>query len=124
MAREGGGVVMRDRSVRLWTLVMLGALGLVVGVATQARPLDGDRPVRVLAAGERPDDRRLGPLRDLDSHCPFTPPASLQAWQDRASTLQRQLRVALGLWPWPTRTPLNAQITGTVERDDYIVAKL
>jgi len=114
---------MRHRSVRLSTLVMLGALGLV-GVATQARPLDGDRPVRVLAAGERPDDRRLGPLRDLDSHCPFTPPASLQAWQDRASTLQRQLRVALGLWPWPTRTPLNAQITGTVERDDYIVDKL
>src|SRR6476469_7437497 len=101
---------MRHRSVRLSTLVMLGALGLVVGVATQARPLGGDRTVREVAAGERPDDRRLGPLRDLDSHCPLTPPASLEAWQDRASTLPRQLRVALGLWHWPTRTPLSAQI--------------
>ena len=32
--------------------------------------------------------------------------------------------MALGLWPWPTRTPLNARVHGTVERDDYVVDKL
>ncbi len=105
-------------------LAFLGALGLVVGAAIEARPPDGGHPVRVLSAGEQPDDRRLGPIRDLDTHCPFTPPTSLQAWQDRTVALRRQLRVALGLWPWPTRTPLNAQVTGTIERDDYIVEKV
>jgi dienelactone hydrolase len=32
--------------------------------------------------------------------------------------------VALGLWPLPARTPLNARVHGTVERDDYVVDKV
>jgi hypothetical protein len=78
----------------------------------------------VLFPGERSDDRRLGRLRDLDTHCPFMPPDTLAQWRDRAAALRRQIQVALGLWPWPTRTPLNARVHGTVERDDYIVDKL
>jgi dienelactone hydrolase len=78
----------------------------------------------VFAPGERPDDRRLGAIRDLDTHCPFTPPATVAAWRERAAALRRQIQVALGLWPWPTRTPLNARVHGTVERDDYVVDKV
>src|SRR5687767_14356040 len=57
-------------------------------------------------------DHRLGPLRDLDGHFPFTPSASKEAWHSRAAALRRQVRVALGLWPWPTRTPLNPVVHG------------
>jgi hypothetical protein len=78
----------------------------------------------VLAAGEPSDDRRLGPLRTLDTHCPFTPPATLADWQQRAAVLRRQLQVALGLWPVPTRSPLNARVHGTVDRDGYVIEKV
>ncbi len=78
----------------------------------------------VLAEGERSDDRRLGPLRTLDTHCPFTPPATLDDWQHRAVSLRRQLQVALGLWPVPTRSPLNARVHGTVDRAGYVIDKV
>ena len=69
-------------------------------------------------------DARLGPLRDLDGHFPFTPSASKVAWQARADTLRHQVRVALGLWPWPTRTPLNAVVHGAAPRDGYTVERV
>lgn len=64
------------------------------------------------------------PLRDLDGHFPFTPATSKQEWATRAESLRRQVRVALGLWPWPTRTPLNAVIHGAVRRDGYTVERV
>jgi hypothetical protein len=64
------------------------------------------------------------PPRDLDGHFPFTPAASREAWDARAQALRRQVRVALGLWPWPTRTPLNAVIHGAVPRDGYSVERV
>ena len=76
------------------------------------------------AAALLPADPRLGPLRDLDSHFPFQPSASPEAWRERAAALRRQVRVALGLWPWPTRTPLNAVVHGSVERDGYTVERV
>ena len=78
----------------------------------------------VLASGERSDDRRLGALRTLDTHCPFTPPASLVDWQHRAIELRRQLQVALGLLALPTRSPLNARVHGTIDCDGYVVDKV
>jgi dienelactone hydrolase len=69
-------------------------------------------------------DPRLGPLRDLDGHFPFVPSASKEAWRARADALRRQVRVALGLWPWPTRTPLNAVVHGAVTREGYTVERV
>lgn len=46
-------------------------------------------------------------LATLHGPCPFTPPADPAAWRRRAAALRRQVRLALGLWPWPTRTPLQ-----------------
>jgi dienelactone hydrolase len=63
-------------------------------------------------------------LRDLDGHFPFTPSASKEQWSERAAGLRRQVRVALGLWPWPTRTPLNAVIHGAVAREGYTVERV
>ena len=70
-----------------------------------------------------PDDARLGALRDLDGHFPFAPSASKAEWEARAVALRRQVRVALGLWPWPTRTPLNAVVHGAVAREGYTVER-
>ena len=69
-------------------------------------------------------DPRLGQLRDLDAHFPFTPSATKEAWEERAARLRRQVRVALGLWPWPSRTPLNAVVHGTVTREGYTVGRV
>jgi dienelactone hydrolase len=79
---------------------------------------------RVLPPGQLPDDVRLGPLKDLDGYFPFTPAKSPAEWSRRAERVRRQLLVALGLWPMPTRTPLNAVIHGRVERDDYTVDRV
>ena len=104
--------------------IALAALAVVsTGPGMLARETPG-HDWRVMASGERPPDRRLGELRTLDSHCPFTPAATRDAWQARAVLLRRQVRVALGLWPWPTKTPLNARVTGTVAREGYVVDRV
>ncbi len=69
-------------------------------------------------------DARLAPLKDLDGYFPFTPSSSPEAWRTRAEQLRLQIRIALGIWPEPTRTPLNAAIFGRVVRDDYAVEKV
>lgn len=79
---------------------------------------------RVLPPGELPKDARLGPLKELDGYFPFTPPESREAWTQRAEQVRMQLRVALGLFPEPTRTPLKAVVHGRLERDDHTVEKV
>ena len=73
---------------------------------------------------DAPQDARLGPLQDLDGYFPFTPSPSPEAWAVRAERVRMQMRVALGIWPEPTRTPLNAVIHGRVEGGDYTVEKV
>ena len=73
---------------------------------------------RVLPVGKVPQDSRLEPLKDLNGYFPFTPSASPAAWNRRAERVRRQLLVSLGLWPLPTRTPLNPVVHGRVDRDD------
>ncbi len=79
---------------------------------------------RVLPAGRLPDDSRLGPLTTYNDYFPFTPSASVEAWQKRADYVRRQILVATGLWPMPTKTPAHAVIHGRVDRDGYTVEKV
>ncbi len=77
---------------------------------------------RVLPKGELPKDARLGTLRHLRyDYFPFQKVSSPKAWEKRADELRRQVKVANGIWPLPTRTPLNAVVHSPVERDDYTV---
>ncbi len=78
----------------------------------------------MLPEGRLPDDHRLGPLKDLDGYFPFTPPTSKDAWAKRSERVRRQILVSQGLWPMPTKAPLNAVIHGRVERDGYSVEKV
>ncbi|HEY1068889.1 MAG TPA: acetylxylan esterase, partial [Pirellulales bacterium] len=80
--------------------------------------------LRVLPAGQLPQDARLGPLKDLNGYFPMTVPASKEAWETRATELRQQIQVGLGLWPLPTKTPLNAVVHGKVERDGFTVERV
>lgn len=70
------------------------------------------------------DDLRLQPPKDLNGYFPFTPPNSLSEWDVRKEYVRRQILVAEGLWPMPTKTPLNAVVHGKIDRGDYTVEKV
>ncbi|MHC4403601.1 MAG: alpha/beta hydrolase family protein [Planctomycetota bacterium] len=102
-----------------WTLPVCTWFALLV----QAGVVWADPP-RVLPAGELPNDRRLDELKTLDGYFPFTPCNSPEAWQRRAERVRRQLAVATGLWPMPTKTPAHAVIHGKIDRGEYRVEKV
>lgn len=79
---------------------------------------------RALPPGEWPRDRRYEPLKDLDGYFPFHPPGTREAWERRAEWVRRRILVSQGLWPLPTRSPLNAVLHGRLERDEYTVEKV
>jgi dienelactone hydrolase len=70
------------------------------------------------------DDVRLQPPKDLNGYFPFDPPSSLDAWAQRKEQVRRQILVAAGLWPMPTKTPLGAVIHGKIDRGEYTVEKV
>ena len=81
---------------------------------------------RVLPAGKLPNDKRLGPLTNLDGYFPFAPAANVEAWNKRAEYVRRQTLLAMGLWPMPPEvgTPVNATVHGKVQRDDFTVERV
>ena len=79
---------------------------------------------RALPPGVLPPDARLQPPGDLDGYFPFAVPPSAEDWSKRAEKVRRQMQVALGLWPMPERTPLQAVIHGKIDRLDYTVEKV
>ena len=64
-----------------------------------------------------------GTPRDLNT--PYTFPGYTKAeWREKAAALRQQIRVANGLVPTHEPTPLNAEIFGKIEREDYSVEKV
>ncbi|WP_417734643.1 acetylxylan esterase [Rosistilla oblonga] len=51
-------------------------------------------------------------------------PAGKQAWENAKEPLANELRDAIGLLPWPEKTPLNVQVTGRADRDGYTIENL
>ncbi len=49
---------------------------------------------------------------------------NLEMWKKQRPVLRQQLLYMLGLDPLPKRTPLKAQITGTVDRPNYRIEKV
>ncbi|SFH93397.1 alpha/beta hydrolase family protein [Planctomicrobium piriforme] len=45
-------------------------------------------------------------------------------WTAQRDARRTELQKMLGLFPWPERTPLKPVVTGTLERDDFVVEKL
>lgn len=77
-----------------------------------------------VAAAELPADHRLGPLKDLDGDFSWKPAPTVDRWQSRAVAVRQQIKIALGLFPAPTKTPLNPVIHGKVDAGDYTVEKV
>jgi cephalosporin-C deacetylase-like acetyl esterase len=50
--------------------------------------------------------------------------SSPESWEKVNVARRDELRDMLGLLPWPTRTPLNARITGTIDRGDFVIEKI
>ena len=100
-----------------WLAWMLLA-ALAIGGSAQANG------PRVLPAGKTPDDKRLGPLKDLDGYFPFSPSRTPDEWNARSERVKRQILVANGLWPMPTKTPANAVVHGKLDRGSYTVEKV
>ena len=92
-----------------WCFTFVILTGWAAGAAPAAGP-------RVLPEGKLPADQRLEPPKDLDGYFPFTPPKTKNEWEQRAEFVRRRMLVANGIWPEPTRTPLNAVIHGRIEQ--------
>ena len=74
-------------------------------------------------ASQSVSDARGGMPRDLNT--PYTFPGYTKAeWTEKAAALRQQIRVANGLVPTHESTPLNAEIFGRIEREDYSVEKV
>lgn len=71
-----------------------------------------------------PGDQRLQPPKDLNGYFPFKPPKTKEEWEVRSEYVRRQMLVALGLWPMPTKTPLNAVIHGKIDLPEYSIEKV
>ncbi|QDV37311.1 acetylxylan esterase [Tautonia plasticadhaerens] len=85
---------------------------------------DGESPPLVFPDGQASDDRRLGPLNDLNGYFPFLPPGSVEEWAVRAERVRRRILVAAGLWPMPTTPELVPVVHGPVGREGYTVEKV
>ena len=69
------------------------------------------------------NDARGTASRDLNT--PYTFPNYTKAeWTEKAEALRQQIRVANGLVPMHEQTPLNAEIFGKIEHEDYSVEKV
>jgi len=73
---------------------------------------------------ERVHDRRAETARHTDTV--FTMPQfdSKEEWEALAARLRKRVLISSGLWPLPEKTPLNAQISGKIEHEDYSVEKV
>jgi hypothetical protein len=97
---------------------------LVTVLILAAVSYSDDDPTRLFPEKSALKDARLGKPKDLNGYFPFTPPATKEGWNDRAKQVRVQTLVALGLWPMPEKTPLNAVIHGKIERDGYTIEKV
>src|SRR5262245_46973977 len=70
-----------------------------------------------------PSDQRAGKVKDVNTPREFPSIHSRSEWESRAKDIREQILVSCGLWPMPEKTPLNARISGKIERDGYTVEK-
>lgn len=69
-------------------------------------------------------DRRQAEVRHLDLTYSLPEYRTKEEWLARAAKLRQQIMVSAGLWPLPTKAPLNATIFGKLDRGDHTVEKV
>lgn len=77
-----------------------------------------------LVAQEAAQPELPRPLRELNtSYFPFNRQAAAN-WKQRKEEIRTRILLAAGLYPMPTKTPLNAVVHGRIERDDYTIDRV
>src|SRR6056297_256985 len=99
-----------SRSVRL---ACLASTLLAVGLVTRGEAEDWV----TLYAAARADAERV-------STSSLAEPLGPEPWQETLERRRERWREMLGLSPLPERTPLEATVTGTLDRGDYVVEKV
>ena len=79
---------------------------------------------RALSEGSAPEDKRLLALKDLNGYFSFEPPQSVEEWSHRSAKIRHQLKVAAGLYPEPSKCPLNAIVRDRTDHGDFTVEKV
>ena len=88
------------------------------------RPLKGGLEARAVRARHRAALRNLAAAASELSARSLEEVRTLSDWTKRREDSRRALRAMLGLDPLPAKTPLRAQIAGTVERPAYRIEKI
>ena len=105
------------------TALKLAAIA-IASTAAIGIPRRAAAAVRVLPEGSLPADVRLGLLKDLDGDFSWQPSPSVAEWQQRAADVRRQVMLATGLWPMPTKQALKPIVHGKVDREEYTVERV
>jgi len=100
------------------------ALTLLAGSMATATVAPWETATAEVVPTNLPDDRRLGPLKNLTGYFPFEAPESLEEWKEQAERLRRRVLMAAGLWPPPKPQPVHATVWGPVEREGYTVSRV
>lgn len=93
------------------------ALPLILAIGTTVAP----------GAQSAPAPKYPRPLRELNTdYFPFHDIGALtpETWAKRKQEIRERVLLASGLFPLPTKTPLNAVVHGRVERDDYTIDRV
>src|ERR1700685_523655 len=101
--------------------------GIVLSIAIWqcALPVKASDVSRVLEAGKKLDDPRLGRQRKAtDKYHPWTPARTRSEWEKQSRAIRERVLVATGLWPIPPKAPLAPVIHGLIDRGDYTVEKV
>lgn len=80
--------------------------------------------IRVFPQRELPPDSRYDPPITLNDYHPFRPVGSKAEWNARREHIKLRILVGSGLWPLPTKTPLNPTVHGELNMGDYTVKKV
>jgi dienelactone hydrolase len=75
-------------------------------------------------AGLAGQDARNADIPGTNTHFRMPAYSTLDAWKARAEYLRKQILSAAGLLPLPRKTPLNPQIFGRIENQDYSIEKV
>ncbi|MCX5769138.1 MAG: acetylxylan esterase [Candidatus Hydrogenedentes bacterium] len=98
--------------------------GIVLTTSAEYKPDTAAKLTHVYDEPRAVRDDRTSTIRDTDTT--FTMPyyESAEQWEAYAKNLRRRVLLSSGLLPMPEKTPLNAEISGRVDHDDYSVEKV
>ncbi len=110
----------KHQQQRMPLLARVGAFGLFF-LASQA---PGAQTAAAQERTSRPEDWRAAVTRHLDMNFSMPYYRSREEWLARKEALRSQILVAAGLWPTPSKCPLNARIYDRLERKTYSIEKV